>query len=336
MVQVKIAFLDEEEAYLEQLKGYLVRKTEQFFQVWTFSEVETFCQVQMQAGFDAVVLTAACDQKLEGRPVVGKKILLCEGAWKEEAPECLYVQKYQSAEKLLCQISAMLWQEKGEEKAYVPDHAAELIGIYSPVHHEGQMLFSMTMAQILGEEQKVLYVNLMEHSGFYGLTGVEAPEDIGDLIYGMMQTGHDFLTGLHKVRQSYRNFDYIPPAVNPEHMSEISMALYEQLLMALKNRSGYDIVMVDFGMVFLGFAALLPVFSDFYCLGKAGLINRFRMEEFLDYLGKEGGHTMEHMNRLLLPEEMPFEAGNPLDHGLYGSLGDVIRSCLYGGMQIGG
>ena len=31
MVQLKIAFLDEEEAYLERLKGYLIRKKEKFF-----------------------------------------------------------------------------------------------------------------------------------------------------------------------------------------------------------------------------------------------------------------------------------------------------------------
>ena len=42
MVQLKIAVLDEEEAYLEQLKGYFVCKNEKFFKIWTFSKVEIF------------------------------------------------------------------------------------------------------------------------------------------------------------------------------------------------------------------------------------------------------------------------------------------------------
>lgn len=151
-----------------------------------------------------------------------------------------------------------------------------------------------------------------------------------------MQKGHDFAAGLHRIRQSYRNFDYIPPAVNPEHLAEVSKPLYEELLLTLKNSSGYDVVMVDFGTVFFGFAEMLPVFGSFYCLGREGAVNRCRTEEFLEYLGKEGGHTMEHMNRLLLPEQaLSLEEGSLLESSLYGGMGDYIRRCLYGGAGLG-
>lgn len=336
MIQLKIAFLDEEEAYLEQLKGYLIRKKEVFFKIWTFSNAEAFWAAEDLQSFDAVVMTVHFWETVGDRCREAKKILLCEGPLETPGEGCFYVSKYQSAEKLLCQISAMLWQEERNERQMIPENTAELIGIYSPVHHEDQMLFSMTMAQILGESKKVLYVNLMEHSGFYQLTREEVSEDIGDLVYGMMQKGHDFLAGLHRVRQNYRNFDYIPPAVNPEHLSEITKSLYEQLLLSLKNSSGYEVVMVDFGMVFLGFAEMMPVFGSFYCLGKEGMVNRFRTEEFVEYLGKEGEHMTEHMNRLLLPERMSVpEEGSPLENGLYGGMGDYIRRCLYGGAEIG-
>ena len=65
-------------------------------------------------------------------------------------------------------------------------------------------------------------------------------------------------------------------------------------------------------------------------------MSRFRIEEFLEYLGKEGGQTMSHMNRLLLPERMaPMEEGGLLEGSLYGGMGDYIRKCLYGGAGIG-
>ena len=336
LVQLKIAFLDEEEVYLEQLKGYLIRRNEVFFKVLTFSRVEIFLEKeQEEMAFDAVVMTLPFWEELKGHTFCSKKILLCEGereAWMED---CLSVSKYQSAENLFRQISSMLWKESEEQTKRYPEHTAELIGIYSPVHHESQMVFSMTMAQILGESQKVLYINLMEHSGFYQLVNEEITEDIGDLIYGMMQEGHDFAAGLHRIRKTYRNFDYIPPVVNPEHLSEISKTLFEQLFMALKGLSGYDVILIDFGMVFLGFAEMIPVFGSFYCLGKEGMVNRYRIEEFLEYLKKEGEHTMAHMHRLLLPERIAYlEEGSPLDSGLYGGMGDYIRRCLYGGAEI--
>lgn len=335
MIQLKIAFLDEEEAYLEQLKGYIVRRQEIFFQIETFQTEKSFLAMRGKIKFDAVVMTEYFWDKLSGYDLEAKKILLCEGERKELREECLSVSKYQSAQKLLCQISAMLWREGdcGEER--FPDHAAAMIGVYSPVHHEDQMLFSMTMAQILGEEQSVLYVSLLEHSGFYQLTKESAEEDVGDLIYGMMQGNHDFTAGLHRMRQSYRNFDYLPPVVNPEHLSEISKGMYEQLLLNLKNRSGYDMVVVDFGRIFLGFAEMIPMFGSFYCLGKEGVTNRFQTEEFFGYLEKEGGHTTQHMNRLLLPEQSCVGVSSPMEGSLYGGLGDYIRKCLYGGAEIG-
>ena len=336
MVQLKIAFLDEEEVYLEQLNGYLVRKNETFFKVWTFSEAEAFLkEAAEKTVFDAVVMTAPFWEKVGGYTAGAKKILLCEGAREKAFADCPYAAKYQSAEKLFGQISAMLWQEEAKEEV-LPERSAEMIGIYSPVHHENQMLFSITMAQILGESQNVLYVSLMEHSGFYRLMHLDAAEDIGDFLYAMMQKEHDFAAGLHRVRQTWKNFDFIPPAVNPEHLSEISKPLFEQLLMMLKNRSGYDTVIVDFGTVFLGFAEILPVFGSFYCLGKEGTVNRYRTEEFFEYLGRESGHMAAHINRLLLPEEIMFSKdANPIESSLYGGMGDYIRRCLYGGVQIG-
>ena len=60
------------------------------------------------------------------------------------------------------------------------------------------------------------------------------------------------------------------------------------------------------------------------------------MEEFLDYLGREGEQTADRMNRLLLPEPAAYAAdGNLLEHSLYGGMGDYIRRCLYGGAASG-
>ena len=336
MTQLKIAFLDEEKAYLEQLLGYLVQKKELFFQVSAYTKAEAFIKALKEGElYDAAVMTERFWDDLDACAFGGKKILLREGDQKESMQESLSVSKYQPAEKLLRQVSAMLWQKEDGLDGRIPK-AAELIGIYAPDHCEGQLLFGMTMAQILGERSKTLYVNLMEHSGFCRLTGTEVSEDIGDLLCGMMKKEYDFAAELHRTRGTYRNFDYISPASNPEHLSELSEALFGQLVWALKCRSGYDAVIVDFGRLFLGFAKMLPVFSSFYCLGKEGLANRYRTEEFLDYLAKEDGHAAEHMNCLTLPERLwIWEDASPLDGSLYGGMGDYIRRCLYGGAEIG-
>lgn len=334
MVQLKIAFLDEEEAYLERLRAYVVRKKELFFQISTFTKAEEFLRRIGEASFDAVVMTEKFWERLKGLDLGIKRILLCERTRSGKIKEASFVAKHQSAEELFCRISALLWQEGSGRQEELPGKTSEMIGIYSPVHHESQMLFAVTLAQILGESQKALYVNLTEYSGLDEMERTDEWEDAGDLIYGMMQTKRDFLAGLHRVRRSCRNFDYIPPAANPEHLPEITKPLWEQLFMSLKNCSGYDVVILDFGIIFPGFAEMLPLFGSFYCLGKEGASNRRRTEAFFAYLAKEGEHTASHVSRILLPEQAALsEGGNLLESGLYGGMGDFIRGCLYGGSE---
>lgn len=335
LTQLKIAWIDEEETYLKQLKGYLIRKREAFLKIHTFSGAEAFLDCREHTEFDAVVMTKSFWETLYEPKAQSKQIFLLEESGGLPFLDCLFVKKYQSAENLLGQISTILWQGKNKNCSVFFEKPAELIGIYSPVHHEDQMLFGMTMAQILGEEQKVLYVNLMEHSGFYQLTETKISEDVGDLIYGMMHKEYDFTVGMRRISRNYKSFDYIPPAVNPEHLSELTEVLFEQLLLELKNCSGYDVVILDFGRIFPGFVKMMPAFESFYCLGREGMVNRLRMEEFTEYLNKEGEHVAAHMNRILLPEQMHFpEAGSPLESSLYGGMGDYIRRCLYGGAEI--
>lgn len=335
MVQLKIAVLDEEREYLEQLSAYLVRKRERFFRIWIFWDLESYERASEKEQFDAVLLTSAFLEELDARNTKAKIILFREDSMPKLAEHLPSVSKYQSAEQLFLQISALLWQENLPTDQMVTGKRTELIGVYSPVHYDHQMMFSLTMAQILGEHQKVLYFNLQEHSGFYGVTSTEAAEDMGDFIYGMMQREHDFQAGLHRIRRTFLNFDYIPPAVNPEHLSEIPRKLYEELFLELKNGSGYDMVIVDFGNIFPGFAEMIPVFGSFYCLGKEGGLNRYRTEEFLDYLKKESESTAAHIKNLILPDGILFgEEPFTLEKNIYGSLGDFVRSYL-GGWALG-
>ena len=147
----------------------------------------------------------------------------------------------------------------------------------------------------------------------------------------MMQNGQNFQTGLHRIRRTILNFDYIPPVVNPEHLSEIPQNLYEELFLDLKNNSGYDVVIVDFGNVFLGFAQMLSFFENIYCLEKEGGLNRIRMKEFTGYLEKESESTASRLKHIFLPDEMVLgEEPFSLEKSLYGSLGDYVRNWLGG------
>lgn len=331
MIQLRIAILDEETEYLERLNSYMVQKREYFFKIWTFSTWDYFQEASTTNRFHAILATEVFFERvleLEGQ---GQKILLREEGILPEYQCVPNIYKYQSVERIFVQISNLIWEENGPSDHRVEGKQARLIGIYSPVHYADQMIFSMTMANILGENERVLYLNLQENTGFCKVTDTDAREDIGDLVYGMMQTDHDFYTGLHRVRRNFGNIDYIPPAGNPEHLSEITQNLYEELFLELKNRSGYDVVVVDFGTVFLGFAEILPVFEALYCIELPGVRNRYRVEEFFEYLAREGNQEQLKICPISLSDSMlRKEEPYPLEMSMYGEMGDYIRQTIGG------
>ena len=95
-------------------------------------------------------------------------------------------------------------------------------------------------------------------------------------------------------------------------------------------------MIVDFGRIFLGFAELIPLFSNFYCLKKEGRLNHCRMDAFLTYLQKKSMDTVEKMHSLHLLERQAGAEENLLEADLYGTMGDYIRRTLYGGAVIDG
>lgn len=62
-------------------------------------------------------------------------------------------------------------------------------------------LFSMVLAQKLSTEKKVLYVNLMEHSGMLELLGVPGECDLGEVILALRRqrlTAETLGRGIHE------------------------------------------------------------------------------------------------------------------------------------------
>lgn len=63
----------------------------------------------------------------------------------------------------------------------------EIIGVYSPIGHEMQMPFSMVLSSVLAKQRRILYINLMQNTGFLQLFDSQAEYDIGDLTLRLMK-----------------------------------------------------------------------------------------------------------------------------------------------------
>ena len=142
---------------------------------------------------------------------------------------CRGICRYQSMEVILHEVQVMTLAGAGSRRMENIGTGMEVIGVYSPICHEMQMPFSMVLAQKLSTEKKVLYVNLMEHSGMLELLGAPGECDLGEVILALRRqrlTVETLGRGIHETEWLH----YVEPFDNPEDLGEMTAGDLQELL----------------------------------------------------------------------------------------------------------
>lgn len=354
MKQLTVAVCDVDAAYLNQFAAYVRNHEEDNFVIHTFTRLEAFMQGLLQQKYDLILIGQGFEAAKEGLGSYDVPVLYLQEEVEVADAAGLFVAettdygkhkeksilKYQSAEAILhemymmCEKEEVLsLQENGETFSGV-----EIIGVYSPIQHEMQVPFSVTMASLLAEKKKVLYLNLMECSGLLEIFQWEGERDLGDLLVKVHQNR---LTeeGVRQVLYQCGGLFYIPPARNPENIYEICDKEYETLLSFLEQRMDFEVIVIDFGSMFAGFSELLSHCKKIDCLMKSGPFFECKKELFLQYIQSFRQEKMaERIQMLYLPYSATqvVPTGGLLDQFKWSELGDLIRNHLYGAIAYDG
>jgi hypothetical protein len=208
----------------------------------------------------------------------------------------------------------------------------EVIGVYSPDRHEMQMPFSVVMAAALAEKSKVLYINLMEHSGFRELFGAEGACDMSDIILHLRAndlTNEIFMMSVYEVE----GVSYIPPFANPGNLHELELGDLQALLEFIDTNTHYETIIFDFGEGFANFDRMLGVCGLLYCPTRRGYYYECCTNEFRNYLDKS---VVQGLCERIKIVELPYSArsirggGDVFRQLLWSDFGDYVRGYLTG------
>ncbi|MBP3487137.1 MAG: hypothetical protein J6K53_01950 [Roseburia sp.] len=239
--------------------------------------------------------------------------------------------RYQPIEMILHEVQALVGVR--ERKSLGVAAGMEIIGVYSPICHEMQMPFSMVLARMLSEKRKVLYVNLMEHSGFLEVFGLTGEYDLGDVVLAIRRKRFSddmFLKGVYEAEGIY----YIPPFDNPEDLREFSAEDYQAFLAFVEEQTDYEALVLDFGAGMREFTRVLETCTSIYCPMKKGYFYECQMRHFLKYLTREpDGEIKERLHVVQLPfSARRIRAGLDVCRQLlWSEFGDYVREYLTGG-----
>lgn len=258
MKRIKVAVCDLDDIYRERLAAYFLRRKGENIQTYTFSGVRTFLSVLQEEEMDIALLGGGFEDVFSRKDWKKRLSLVIHMTENREAEDTddNTIYKYQSAEEILRRIYQR-YQKLGQADSYLSVGKKEILAIYSPSQSMLRTPFALTLAQTLSEEKRVLYVNLGEWSGFEPWMQEQYQRDLADLIYLLTDYGKEVRGMLESVTYSLNRIDYIPPARDAQLLTQIGPKDYRKLLHLLVNKTDYEVILLDFGIMVPGFFELL-------------------------------------------------------------------------------
>ena len=207
------AVCDLEAEYARNFMDYLNQKKNIPFEIQAFTNVSSFVAYAKENPVELLLISAEAMCPEVGELDIGKIVILTEGSKPDELDRYADVYKYQASSDIVREVMACYGAEKAVLPAQMPvlKKTTELLGIYSPLGFCGQTSFALALAQILGREKSVLYLNMEEYSGFEELFEKEYPYTLSDLLYFVRQEQAGITVKMNSMIQGMGSMDFIPP-----------------------------------------------------------------------------------------------------------------------------
>ncbi|MEY8391196.1 hypothetical protein D3Z36_04490 [Lachnospiraceae bacterium] len=354
MRKIMIAVCDTDAAYGKKLGEWISLEHEEKFTGVSFSSVQCFQESCSSQNADIVLVgkqfledpllrQELLKQKTEEERQIQNAqekpmwVYLC--GQEEEVPLCMQgfptVAKYQPASRILREVF-VYYQNWGNSREPGSTAEKEVIGIYSPGHSIWQTPFALTFAQALGQREKLLYVNLKECAGFSGWFLEEYEKDLLDVMYLCLSNEVNVSDCVNSALYCVEGIHYIPPAKDGGCLGEISAEDYISFVKLLAAKSGYDVILLDFGMMIPGFYRLLEKCSKVYITTEPGEIQEAPLQQFRQMTRRQKELQLEdRFVYISLPAMHPQICPGTvnLQQWLWGTMGDFSRRLA--GVQCG-
>lgn len=326
-----MAIYDVDPAYGLRFADFVNQKEKAPFTAVAFSSLKKLREFAKAHPIE-LLLIDRCALKELGGIKARQVVTLVDGEVVELKEECPVVYKYQSGDSIMREVMACYCEQSPEPALAMLGAKASMIGIYSPVNRCLKTSFALTMGQLLSRNERVLYINLEEYSGFSRLISSQYTQDLSDVLYLYRQGAYSWLK-LKAIVYSWGSMDYIPPVRYAEDLSQVSPEDLAMLLDRIALESGYEKILVDVGQMGIGALPILENCDIVYMPVKDDCISAAKVEEFEEYLAEAGTKGLrERIHKLKLPYHNSFGRRETyLEQLLWGELGDYVRRLLWGG-----
>lgn len=333
MQKIKIALCDKDKFYCERFAAYMMNHKAQEIELNIYSTIEQFTGDEKMGNFDLVIAGSGFEEFSSDVNIMYLSDLCGnqaaeEAMWeKDTIPQKKIVTKYQPMEQLLHEIYVQAGMTKREPVGVQVATHGKVIGVVSPECHEMQELFSVMHAVNLGREQKVLYFNFLEFSGFRELFGQTGNFDFTDVVL-KLRSGELTTEYFWNCVYEMSGISVILPFENPENIRQIGRQEWEQFIDFMEQNTDFEVLVVDFGVSMPELADCMSRCDELLLIGREGYFYECSDKHFYEWLEKTGHQAVAEKIRKV---NVPYTAknihggGNVIEQLQWSEFGDFVR-----------
>lgn len=316
-----LAICDSESSYADLLTKQLLRVPGNRLEIRNFTDIEKLKSFAKNKDITYLVLSEKFKEDVgeiealsyyfltEEKESTNRKI--------KDLGSQVYIFRYQSAQEIyniICPSDEMFDEITGSNLDHISKKKTKFIGVYQPVHRNGNTTVAKAISSIMRARGSVLYINLEEYPGALvkelDMDAIEPGEgNLGDLFYYLKQSDELAKSKLPLLVHKMKRYHALAPIGVSQELRQIPWTQWEGLIELLKQ-SSYTTVVLDIHSCVQGYIDLLDHCDVIYgpeIMGRECKEKSKSFEQEMKLLGKN--QILIKMETLTLPEfESPIEA----------------------------
>lgn len=331
-----LAVIDTDARYAQSLADYINKTARLPFKAAAYSSINAYEQKNSSLSGEIVLIAEELykDFKPDKKPA-SLIILSEEGLVKKytlgERAECMpVILKYISADEVISEVLRLYRPSNESLLLRLAGRQSEIIGVYSPVNRCGKTEHAAAISMISEEKKKTLLISFDEYNGIFYKAEKDFDTDLSDVLY-CFKKGNYSWDKIGKAAHTLSGLNFIPPARYTEDVAEFSVNELAEIIMKIARDSGYEILVIDFGLLGKRAVELLEFCDKIYMPLITDSAAERKVGEFYNYLVLTG---REIIKEKIISFYYPYDTHKEIKQVgdiPYMPLGEYWRSKLAGG-----
>lgn len=287
MYEKNLVICDREQQYAKNLLERLSGSEDMPFRLYLFHSIQELTRFAAVKPVNILLISAEYGKEERAEITADQKFVLVKdpGYIPEEDEKTIY--RYQSADDIRENLleGTVTVQFRKKDTAV---RAAELIGIYSPIHRIGKTRFALDMGKKLAEEGPTLYLNLEEYAGGRLYFPEKTGKNLGDLLYYIRQEKGKLAFRISTMTGQMGKLDYLEPIPYVEDFQAVTEEEWLDLLEMIQRECIYKKIILDLGDSVSGLFRILQKCTTIYTPYIEEGAARAKLTQYTENLRKTG------------------------------------------------